>query len=61
MINEAGNEYGLVTYGLTTQDADKILSWLASPVLKAIVHFCPDTRDVSPGFLIKDMGSHYLP
>ena len=56
-------EWGLITYGLATQDADKILSWLAVLVagLRVCVHFCPNAEDISPGFLIKDLGSRYLP
>lgn len=55
--------WGLITYGLTTKDADRILSWLSVPVadLKVCVHFCPFAGVVSPGFLIKDPSSCYLP
>jgi hypothetical protein len=44
-------------------DADKILSWLVVLVadLRVCVHFCPNTEDISPGFLIKNLGSRYLP
>ncbi|KAG9314295.1 hypothetical protein JVU11DRAFT_5084 [Chiua virens] len=56
-------EWGLVTYGLATQDADEIMSRLADLVadLKVCVHFCPNAEKSSPGFLIKDSASRYLP
>ena len=58
-------EWGLITYGLTTQYADEILSWLRLSVLaealRACIHFCPNAEDASPAFLIKDLGSRYLP
>lgn len=56
-------EWGLATYGLATQDADEILSWLAVRVadLRVCVHFCPNAEDISPGFLIKNSESRYLP
>ncbi|KAI9572542.1 NTF2-like protein [Boletus coccyginus] len=55
-------ELGLVTYGLATQDADKILSRPAIVAdLRVCVHFCPNLEIISPGFLIKDSGSRYLP
>lgn len=56
-------EWGLITYGLTAQDADKIFSWLTFFVadLRVCVHFCPNAEDISPGFLIKDFESRYLP
>ncbi|KAH0838244.1 hypothetical protein J3R83DRAFT_6500 [Lanmaoa asiatica] len=56
-------EWGLITYGLATQDAENILSWLAVRIadLRVCVHFCPNAEDISPGFLIKDSRSRYLP
>ncbi|KAF8140332.1 NTF2-like protein [Boletus edulis] len=56
-------KWGLVAYGLAAEDADKILSWLpvVAADLRVCVHFCPIAGDISPGFLIKDSGSRYLP
>ncbi|KAF8560286.1 NTF2-like protein [Imleria badia] len=56
-------EWGLITYGLATRDADKILPWLAVIVadLRVCVHFCPNAEEISPGLLIKDSESRYLP
>lgn len=66
MLTDRGSkspEWGLITYGLATQDADKILPWLAvvAADLRVCVHFCPNAEDISPGLLIKDSGSRYLP
>ncbi|KAF8846302.1 NTF2-like protein [Paxillus ammoniavirescens] len=71
VLKDAGKEitancleanWGLVTYGLATQDAGEIITQLALAIadLKVCVHFCPNA-DTSRGFLIKDSGARHLP
>ncbi|KAH7910886.1 NTF2-like protein [Hygrophoropsis aurantiaca] len=57
-----GADWGLISYGLATKDAELLLSRLALSIadLKACVHFCPDA-DGSRGFLAKDNQSRYVP
>ncbi|KAF9244618.1 NTF2-like protein [Melanogaster broomeanus] len=54
--------WGLITYGLATQDAGDIISQLALAMadLRVCVHFCPNA-DISRGFLIKDSRARHLP
>ncbi|KIJ68537.1 hypothetical protein HYDPIDRAFT_24804 [Hydnomerulius pinastri MD-312] len=54
--------WGLITYGLATQDAGEIISQLALAMadLKVCIHFCPNA-DIPRGFLIKDSGARHLP
>lgn len=57
-----GADWGLLTYGLTTKNAETLVSRLALSLadLKACVHFCPDTEDTH-GFLMKDSQGRHIP
>lgn len=57
-----GADWGLLTYGLTTKDAETLVSKLALSIadLKACVHFCPDTEDTH-GMLVKDSQGRHIP
>ncbi|KAH7883508.1 NTF2-like protein [Phlebopus sp. FC_14] len=61
-IIELGANWGLITYGLATKDAEEIVSRLALPIadLKVCVHFCP-SADNSRGLLTKDSEGRHLP
>lgn len=57
-----GADWGLLTYGLTTEDAETLVSKLALSLadLKACAHFCPDA-EVTHGFLMKDSQRRHIP
>lgn len=57
-----GADWGLLTYGLTTKNAETLVSRLALSLadLKACAHFCPDTEDTH-GFLMKDSQGRHIP
>jgi len=57
-----GADWGLLAYGLTTKDAETLVSKLALSLadLKACVHFCPDAEDTR-GFLMKDSQGRHIP
>lgn len=57
-----GADWGLLTYGLTTEDAETLVSKLALSLadLKACSHFCPDA-EVTHGFLMKDSQRRHIP
>lgn len=57
-----GADWGLLTYGLTTKDAETLVSRLALSLadLKACAHFCPDAENTH-GFLVKDNQGRHIP
>lgn len=57
-----GADWGLLTYGLTTEDAETLVSRLALSLadLKACTHFCPDA-EVTHGFLMRDSHKRHIP
>ncbi|KAG1833708.1 NTF2-like protein [Suillus variegatus] len=57
-----GADWGLLTYGLTTEDAETLVSKLALSLadLKACTHFCPDA-EVTHGFLMRDSHMRHIP
>ncbi|OAX44210.1 NTF2-like protein [Rhizopogon vinicolor AM-OR11-026] len=57
-----GADWGLLTYGLTTKDAETLVLKLALSLadLKACAHFCPDAEDTH-GFLLKDSQGRHVP
>ncbi|KAG2061760.1 NTF2-like protein [Suillus hirtellus] len=57
-----GADWGLLTYGLTTEDAETLVSKLALSLadLKACTHFCPDA-EVTHGFLMRDSHKRHIP
>ncbi|KAH7928548.1 NTF2-like protein [Leucogyrophana mollusca] len=57
-----GADWGLISYGLATKDAETLLSRLALSIadMKACVHYCPDAEG-SRGFLAKDNQSRHVP
>jgi len=57
-----GADWGLLTYGLTTKDAESLISKLALSLadLKACAHFCPGA-EATHGFLVKDSQGRHIP
>jgi hypothetical protein len=61
-ILDLGADWVLISYGLSSGDADGLVSHfaLSATRLKACVHFCPSS-ETSKGFLFKDNEGKHVP